>query len=271
MRKPFARSIVGLLAVLAFSPSAWTQSARGGQNTLYNKLNQDKSTGGPAPQRDLTGSWAGPLVAKRGDPAPMTPLGERRFAFNKPESKFGTAGANDPWKTCDPFGMPRSSVEELREIAFGQMPNKVLLLYTYQRIWRDVWTDGRELPKNVDGKGGPSSRWYGYSVGHWDGDHTFVINTSGSDDRSWVDARGYPHSVDARVEERFVRVDQRHMDMTATIDDPKTYTRPWVVSTGSFIWIPSQEHDEAMCVPSEASQYLDLIGVPAATDTSKTK
>ena len=59
--------------------------------------------------------------------------------------------------------------------------------------------------------------------------------------------------------------------MTVTLDDPKTYTRPWVISTGSFIWIPSQEHDEAMCVPSEASQYLDLIGVPAAVDGAKGK
>jgi hypothetical protein len=41
-------------------------------------------------------------------------------------------------------------------------------------------------------KGGPDSRWYGYYVGHWEGDYTPVIDTTGSDDSSWLDARGYP-------------------------------------------------------------------------------
>ena len=271
MRNPLARSMVGLLAVLAFSSVVWAQSGRGGQNTLYNKLNQDKSTGGPAPRRDLSGSWAGPLIAKRGEPSPMTALGNRRFALNKPEAKFGVAGSNDPWRTCDPFGFPRSVVEELREIAFSQVPNKMVVLHEYQRVWRDVWTDGRELPKNVDAKGGPAARWYGYSVGHWDGDYTFVIDTVGSDDRSWLDSRGYPHSVDARVEERYTRLDHNHMDLTVTIDDPKIYTKPFVLSTANFLWIPTQEADENMCVPSEAAAYLDIIAVPAAGDRSKAK
>ena len=271
MRNPFVRSIVGTLAVLVFSSIAWAQSGRGAQNTLYNKLNQDKSTGGPAPQRDLSGSWAGPLTANRGVPSLMTALGNQRFALNKPEAKFAVAGSNDPWKSCDPFGFPRSVVEELRQIAFSQMPNRVVVLHNYQRIWRDVWTDGRELPKNVDAKGGPAARWYGYSVGHWDGDNTFVIDTVGSDDRSWLDSRGYPHSVDARVEERYTRVDHNHMDLTVTIDDPKIYTKPFILSTANFRWIPTQETDEQMCVPSEAAAYLDIIGIPAAGDRSKTK
>ena len=269
--RPLAKTIVGLVAVLVFSSMASAQAGRGAQNTLYNKLNQDPSSGGPAPSRDLTGAWAGPLTAKRGAPSPMTALGERRFAQNKTEAKFGAAGSNDPWKTCDPFGFPRSMVEELREIAFGQMPNRILILHAYQKAWRDVWMDGRELPKNVDAKGGPESRWYGYSVGHWDGDHTLVIDTAGSDDRSWLDSRGYPHSVDARVEERYTRLDHNHMDLTVTIDDPKIFTKSWVLSTASFRWIPSQEIDEQLCVPSEASAYLDIIAAPAALDGSKKK
>lgn len=65
--------------------------------------------------------------------------------------------------------------------------------------------DGRALPKNVSGteKGARDPRYYGYSVGHWEGDNTLVIETSGLDDRTWLDLRGYPHTVDAHVEERF--------------------------------------------------------------------
>ena len=44
-------------------------------------------------------------------------------------------------------------------------------------------------PKNVDQRGGPDSTWYGYSVGHWDGDYTLVIDTTGSDDSEWLDQR----------------------------------------------------------------------------------
>jgi hypothetical protein len=271
MRNPVASSIIGLSAMLAFSSVAMAQEGRGAQNTLYNKLNQDPSTGGPAPRRDLNGAWAGPLMAKKEVIPAMTPFGERRFSLNKPESKFGTAGSNDPWKTCDPYGFPRSVTEELRGIAFSQMPNKMVVLHQYQRVWRDVWTDGRELPKNIDAKGGPASRWYGYSVGHWDGDYTFVIDTVGSDDRSWLDNRGYPHSADMHVEERYTRLDHNHMEMTVTVDDPKIYTKPFVLAKANFRWIPNQETEEQLCVPSEALAYLDIIAVPANGGPSKTK
>ena len=271
MRTLVARFSIGALAALVFSPLAMAQPGAGGQNTLYNKLNRDPSTGGPAPRRDLSGSWAGPLMAKKGAPPPMTPLGNQRFGLNKPESKFGTAASNDPWRTCDPYGFPRSAIEELRGIAFAQMPNKMVVLHQYQRVWRDVWTDGRELPKNVDAKGGPGSRWYGYSVGHWDGDYTFAIETVGSDDRSWLDNRGYPHSVDMHVEERYTRLDHNHIEMTLTVDDPKIYTKPFVLGTANFRWIPTQETDEQLCVPSEGLAYLDIIAKPAAGDSSKDK
>jgi hypothetical protein len=271
MRDRFATTVVGLLALLVFSPVAPAQTGGGAQNTLYNRLNRDPSTGGPAPRRDLSGSWAGPLMADRRMVPPMTPLGNQRFALNKPESKFGVAGSNDPWRTCDPFGFPRSAVEEVREITFAQMANKMLVLHGYQRVWRDVWTDGRELPTNVDAKGGPGARWYGYSIGHWDGDYTFVIDTAGSDDRSWLNSRGYPHSVDARVEERYTRLDHNHMEMTVTVNDPKIYTQPFVLGTAKFRWIPSQETEEQVCVPSEGLAYLDVIAIPAAGDSSKGK
>ena len=82
---------------------------------------------------------------------------------------------------------------------FEQVPNRIVMMYQYQRVWRDIWMDGRELPKKVDAKGAPDSSFYGYSVGRWDGDYTLAIDTTGTDDRTWLDQTGHPHSAgDAR-------------------------------------------------------------------------
>jgi hypothetical protein len=253
------------MAVLFVSSVAMAQAGDALNNTLYNKLNQDPSTGGPAPRRDLSGAWAGPLNAVATEEVPpMTPLGQKLFSVNRPEAKFGTAGGNDPLNMCDPLGLPRNLVFETRGLAFSVMPEKVVVLHQYQKIWRDVWMDGRELPKNVDTRGGPDSRWYGYSVGHWEGDNTLVIDTVGSDDRSWLDTAGHPHSVDAHVQERYTRVDHNHLEIIVTVDDPKLYTKPFVLARVKYRWIPSQETEDQFCVPSEAISYMNTIAVPAA-------
>jgi hypothetical protein len=138
-----------------------------------------------------------------------------------------------------------------------------MIMTQYQRVWRTVWMDGRELPKNVGAKGGPEPRWYGYSVGHWDGDYTLVVNTTGVNDKTWIDRRGYPHSVDMRAEERYTRVDYDTLELTVTIDDPKMYTKPFVAVTNRFKWIPNQEDEEQFCVPSEMIDYIKIIAIPA--------
>ena len=151
------------------------------------------------------------------------------------------------------------------------MPGRMVIMAQYGRIWRSVWMDGRELPKNVGVKGGPDTTWYGYSVGHWDGDYTLVVSTTGLDDKTWIDRRGYPHSVDLRVEERYTRLDHDTLELTLTIDDPKIYTKPFVIAKNRFKWIPNQEDEEQMCVPSEAIEYRKLIVVPADQDQARGK
>ena len=281
MRNPFARLIIGLMAAGILAPMLMGQAGAGesngsydrlvgGTNSLYDRL-KDAGTGGPAPKHDMTGVWTGLLEAQAGAVPAMTPLGEKRFSMNKTERKAGWADSNDPWKTCDPFGFPRSAVNEITGIAFAQMPDKIIVLHQYNRIWREVWMDGRELPKNVGTKGGPDSTWYGYSVGHWEGDYTLVIDTTGSDDSSWLDPRGYPHSVDGHYLERYTRVDHNHLEMTVTVDDPKLYTKPFVLGTSKFVWVPDQKSQEQICVPSEAINYVNVISKPAAGKNTEGK
>src|ERR1700681_3351225 len=98
-----------------------------------------------------------------------------------------------------------------------------------------IWTDGRELPKypeqpRWETKDAPPAdpKWWGYSVGKWMDDFTFVAQSDGFHDGTWLDNAGRPHSDAMRVEERYRRVDRDHLEMTITIDDPKMYTKPWV-------------------------------------------
>jgi hypothetical protein len=266
MRNSLLRSVVGLLAVVALSSAALAQQAKpGSKESLYNgnRLKPDPTTGGPAPIRDLSGSWAGNLTPNRGVPPPMTLLGEKLFSLNKPETAVGTGSSNDPINTCDPLGFPRNTSFETRGIAFATMPDRIVVLHQYQRIWRYVWMDGRALPKTFDTRDGVPSRYYGYSVGHWEGNNTLVINTVGSNDQTWIDKGGHPHSVDLKIEERYTRVDHNHMTSVVTVDDPKIYTKPFVLSRNEYRWIPDQEAEEQLCVPSEMINYMKLISDPA--------
>jgi len=227
---------------------------------------------GPAPKQDLSGEWGGPLSAAKVDPVPpMTAWGQERFAANKSNQKINVADSNDPLDTCDPLGFPRNALWESRGIAFAKMPDKVVELFQYEKVWREIWTDGRALPKNVDSAlpDSQDSRYYGYSVGHWDGDYTFVVDTVGLDDSTWLDNAGHPHSGDLHVNERYTRMDQRTLEMTVTLDDPRVYTRPWMAGQSIYKWIPQQQFDEQLCVPSHMQDYLKLIAKPASGPRTK--
>jgi hypothetical protein len=260
--------LTAALLLPSLAPAQDTPTTRPGQvdqrpPSVYQKM-ADAGPGGPAPVHDLNGFWNGPLEPKFGDMPSLTPLGQAKFKLNIPDPF--SAHSNDPWRICDPFGFPRSTTNETRGVAFATMPQGIVIMTQYQKIWRMVWMDGRELPKNVGTKGGPSSRWYGYSVGHWDGDNTLVVETTGVDDTTWIDRRGYPHSVNMHVEERYTRVDHNDLELTVTVDDPRMYTKPFVAVTNKFKFTPQQLEDEQLCVPSEAIDYLNTIAIPAGQD-----
>jgi hypothetical protein len=85
----------------------------------------------------------------------------------------------------------------------------------------------------------------------------------GVNDTTWLDKAGHPHSVDAKIEERYTRVDHNHLQMVVTVDDPKVFTKPFVLSKNDYRWIPDQEAEEQMCVPSEMINYMKVISDPA--------
>jgi len=277
---------VSIAALLAFSAAAWAQTPQSQQaqnpqnlSERVRKLELDKSTGGPAPRRDIGGAWAGsanPGLTVRFPVPPMTPLGQKMFSRNKPYrgedggKEVPVALSNDPLNTCDPQGFPRDITFEVRGIEFVQGPTAMWQMSQYQQLWRVIWTDGRKLPTNVGKPSGPDPRYFGFSVGHWDGDYTFVVDTVGTDDRTWLNIYGDPHSADMHVEERYTRVDHNTLNVTVTVDDPKIYTKPFVVTKYDMKWIPEQEFEEQLCVPSEMMKYQKLLAAPAGDpDASK--
>ena len=142
--------------------------------------------------------WVGPGTSNKPDPAPpMTPAGEaifkQRKAYNLATNLGSNANAdpgasNDPAIKCDPLGFPRNvqtyAITNRGGLIFGSAPNRILIAYEQNRLWREIWMDGRALPKAVDVKGAPESRYNGYSVGHWENDYTLVIDTTGLDERA---------------------------------------------------------------------------------------
>jgi hypothetical protein len=249
-----------LAMALAAAPLALAQNAQ----------KAAKTPAAAAARHDITGDWVGNAGSTISNVGAMTAWGQEQFNANKPfngaaKNIVPVGQSNDPFTKCDPMGFPRAVFFETRGIEFDPLPNKMLELFQYQKIWREIWMDGRALPKNVGGteKGAPDPRYYGYSVGHWEGDHTLVVDTTGLDERTWLNEFGYPHSVEAHVQERFTRTDRNDLELTLTVDDPKLYTKPFSLGTEYFRWVPNQLLEERLCIPSEVIEYLKSVGDPA--------
>jgi hypothetical protein len=144
-------------------------------------------------------------------------------------------------------------------------PDKIVQLLQYQRVFREIWTDGRRLPTDVGGTSpqSPDPRRYGYSVGRWIDDATFVVETAGAPETSWGDEYGHPHGLGGRVEERYRRRDNDTLELTVTIDDPEMYQKPFVAAR-HVLKRGTKPLDEQLCVPSEAQAYLETVGRPAS-------
>ena len=192
------------------------------------------------------------------------------FARNKPIGQYSPGGTNDPHaRYCDPFGFPQNMTNENRGMTIVTTPTRTFILLQYMDLWREVWTDGRTLPTSVGGRGKDvlDPKYNGYSVGHWEDDYTFVVDTTGLTPETWASRNGYPHSVDAHVQERFHRDSKNDLTLTLTMDDPKLYTQQLPLGEVHFRWIPNQQLDDFTCIPSEVQLYLKEMGDPAGDPT----
>jgi hypothetical protein len=173
MSKRFAASTILLILASMFSPQGRAQVRQPGAVYDFDRRGE---TPAPAPRRDISGTWepaegvgAGinasgaqqmPSDGKPEHGLPFTPAGREAFLANKPTfgvTQVPSALTNDPMPGCDPQGFPRIVLHNFRTSRIMQTPENVVILYLFNKKWRVIWTDGRELPKDVE-----EPRWWGY-------------------------------------------------------------------------------------------------------------
>jgi hypothetical protein len=177
------------------------------------------------------------LGASFPDGLPFTP-----WAAELHRQRVADNSKDNPDAHCLPMGMmqfhnhgqPRKMI---------QTPQVIVILYEANAGVRQIFTDGRTLPKD------PEPWWYGYSTGHWEGD-TLVVQSAGFKDLGWLDVEGSPLTDKAKVIERYRRPDFGHLDIEVTIDDPKAYTKPWTVTVNQRI-MADTELIEFVCQENE--------------------
>lgn len=263
------RSIVCVF-ILVFAEVTLAQAAQQRGGARGNAPAAAAAPSVPHDPRDLSGVWTKTwrTLTFSEDAPPMTPEGKARFDANKPSygpRAIPPALGNDPTGKCDPLGLTRNLFLEVSiyPMEILQTPRKVLQFFEWAHVWREIWRDGRELPKD------PDLRWMGYSVGKWEAD-TFVVDSIGFDERTWLDHFGNPHSDAMRLQERYRRVDRDTLELTITLTDPKIYTRPWVSEKKIFKLAPAdREIQELFCVPSEEEAFNKNIRDPAGGVTKR--
>jgi hypothetical protein len=155
--------------------------------------------------------------------------------YRERSQKFG---AGRPAERCLPHGIPDAMLVP-GPFKFIQTAKLTILLYEEFNHYRQIFTDGRGHPQD------PQPTWFGYSVGKWDRD-TFVVDTVGFNDKSWMDDYGLPHTEALHTTERFRRRDFGHMDVDITVDDPKAYTKHWSLAA-HFTLLADTELLEDVC------------------------
>jgi hypothetical protein len=214
---------------------------------------------GPAPRTqagkaDFSGLWEKPYVPdmtkdgrnQKGMPElPFTPWGEHEW-------KIYDAAEGDYTGSCLPFGMTRSmNTPEPMQIIQN---DKYLAFLFEQNSWFTVVpTDGRAHGNGI-------ATWFGDSVGRWEGD-TLVVDTVNFNGKTRLDTIGHPHSDQLHLTQRFSRPDLGHLSYEVTVDDPKTFTKPWKNSR-TFILRTDWEIMEYSCEENNKSLWEGRIKVP---------
>jgi len=241
---------VALLVAASTAHAQWLNLPTPGIPRLPNGAANLKA---PAPKTadgkpDFSGIWRAPTgkylanLAADGIQVPMTPWAQQIF-----KQRTQNNALDRPSARCLPHSVTDFDAHQTPRKVL-QSPGLIVMLFESYHSYREIFTDGRTLPKD------PEPAWFGYSVGHWEGD-TLVVETNGINEKTWLDDAGHPHSDALRLLERFRRVNFGRMDVQITITDAKAYTRPWTVA---FQWelMPDTELLDWVC---ENNKYFDVL------------
>jgi hypothetical protein len=158
--------------------------------------------------------------------------------------------AYDPQGFCLPPGGPRMfGTPYPSEFVQDDANQRIIVIFEGgAHVWREIHMDGRPLPKRED----LNPTYFGYSVGRWDGD-TLVVETTGFNEKTWLNFNGTMHTDQLRTLERITRPNLETLHYEATIIDPGAYTEPWTVAW-DIPWLEGAELAEYIC--QENNQFL---------------
>jgi hypothetical protein len=170
---------------------------------------------------------------------PLTPWAEEKFKANHPiGAEYTALTSNDPNFSCLPPGVPNIYTHAY-PIEILQVPGRTIMFFEYGHFVRQIFTDGREHPKDAN------PTWMGDSTGKWEGE-TLVVDSTGFNDKTWLDVEGHPHSEALHIVERLRRADHDTLMIDIAIDDPQAYTAP-LKTQRKFILKPEWNIMEFIC------------------------
>jgi hypothetical protein len=175
----------------------------------------------------------------------------RPWAADLLKARKSENSKDNPDAHCLPLGLMQLHMHpQPRKII--QTPNLIVMLYEAQGGVRQIFMDGRPLPP-----ADVQPWWYGYSIGHWDGD-TLVVETTGFRDDVWLDIDGSPLTNSGKMTERMRRLNYGTLQTDVTIEDAKTYTKPFTVRVQHRL-MPDTDLFEFICNENEKSD-AHLVG-----------
>jgi hypothetical protein len=244
----------------ALMVASMTLLALSGVTLAQTEAPVDTAKSQATPSQDISGVWLGD-----GNGNNRNLLLQPALPLMQPwiKARFNAQGATsdpDPFlESCDPLGAPRVLLTNT-PLRIVQAPAEVVMLYERNHDFREIYTDGREHPKNLD----PS--WWGHSVGRWEGS-TFEVDTVGFNDKTWVDWSGLVHTEALHLVEHYQRLAHDSMRLDITIDDPKAYTQPFTAKR--MFTLKPWDIGEDICTHSDEQHFRQGIAQPAIAPLSK--
>jgi hypothetical protein len=143
-------------------------------------------------------------------------------ALEQRQRNFERRAKDDPRLKCWALGSPRGVYYPAPFQVF-QRDKDLTLVHQFGHQVRTIFTNGTgHQPEIEDGY------YLGDSRGRWDGD-TLVVDITSFNEETWFDRAGNYHSDALHVVERWSFIDKDTISYSATIEDPKVFSKPWTI------------------------------------------
>jgi hypothetical protein len=201
-----------------------------------------RDLGVPDNSPNISGTWSPNTFFRVISPAdgsatPFLPWA-REFFLKRNEAEARGEPLFDPNANCLPSGVPRV-IPTPYPLDIVQTPDAIFIGIEVMHSFRIIHMDGKPMPADF------KPTYLGYSAGHWEGD-VLVVQTTGLNGYTQVDEEGRPKSSSMKVTERYMKRAPDLLEITYTLDDPKTYSRPWT-ARAQYRWAPDIRFSEYVC------------------------